>query len=99
VNNEDSSKETDMFDDTGLTSGSMGPLEQARENLHMCAKMITMQSTLRGLLEWSTVLQDINKDEDISHEEKLKNESELATIEKVWTAFADELYRKHGISA
>jgi len=99
VNNEDSSKEADMFDDMELTSGSMGPLEQARENLHMCAKMMTMQSTLRGLLEWSAVLEDISKDEDISLEEKLKNEFEIATIEKVWTAFADELYRKHGISA
>ena len=58
-----------------------------------------MKIALEELLEWKAVLEDVIRDPDVNEEEIEKTKMELKSIENIWTAFADELYEEHGVSA
>ncbi len=76
----------------------VGPLDIARENLEIFADSLIMQDSLKKLIDWFLVLQQVLEDDSISEIEKLQTEEELKIIENAWSVLADTLFEK-GISA
>ncbi|MBG17694.1 MAG: hypothetical protein CMB77_05000 [Euryarchaeota archaeon] len=76
----------------------IGPLERARENLEAFADSLIMQDSLKQMLEWMSVLENILDDPDVSDLELAQTKEELKLMEQAWCILADSLYEK-GISA
>ena len=76
----------------------IGPLEKARENLEAFADSFIMQDSLKQMVEWMSVLENILKDSDVSDLEIAQTKEELKLMEQAWCILADSFYEK-GISA
>tara|TARA_B100001094_G_C18187964_1_gene805153 strand:+ start:2224 stop:2517 length:294 start_codon:yes stop_codon:yes gene_type:complete len=76
----------------------VGPLDAARESIEVFADNLIMQQSLREMIEWMKVLENVLIDPDISEFEVVQAKEELKIMQQAWCVIADSLYDK-GISA
>lgn len=76
----------------------VGPLEKARENLEAFADSMIVQDSLRQMIDWMLVLENVLKDPDVSELEISQTKEELKIMEQAWSVLADSFYDR-GISA
>jgi hypothetical protein len=76
----------------------VGPLDTVRENIEIFADNLILQQSLREMIDWIRVLEDVLQDPDISELEVAQTKEELNMLQQAWCVLADSLYEK-GISA
>lgn len=76
----------------------VGPLDTARESIEVFADNLILQQSLREMIDWIRVLEDVLQDPEISELEVTQTKEELKLLQQAWCVLADSLYDK-GISA
>ena len=84
--------------DDDYDSQPVGPLEIARENLEVFADNLITQDSLRKMIDWYLVLEEVIDDPCLSDLEKKQTEEEIEYFKQAWSSIADLFYAK-GISA
>jgi len=76
----------------------VGPLQIARENNEKFADSLIIQDSLRQMVDWMLVLEDVLRDPDTSELEQVQTKEELKLMQQAWCVLADTFYEM-GISA